>query len=242
MAVGKGRIPWMEAGSRATFPGSKQVPMKLPQWLKDHSVLLCMAVSMVLVGVAIRLYPGGSLADPHSVGFDWTRNFFSNLFLPKALNGAENPGRSWAVIGMAFHSLAEGIFFLRAANKMPSRHAALVLRIIGAANIAFNFLIATPLHDPMVTVSSTLGLLGLFYITVFVLKSKRHGLKVLCVACMLVFYFTLFLYGWGNWGLLAIMQKVSALCSMSLVLVVEYFTTREDFVPAPAVASGPQFP
>lgn len=206
--------------------------MKLPSWLKDHSVLLCMAVSVALVGVATRLYPGGSLADPHSVGFDWTRNFFSNLFLPKALNGAVNPGRPWAMIGMAFHSVAEGIFFLRTAKKMPSRHAALVLRITGTANIAFNFLIATPLHDPMVTVSSTLGLLGLFYITIFVLRSKRTALKVLCVGCMLLFYFTLFLYGFGNWGLLAIMQKVSAVCSMALVLVLEYFTAREDFTPA----------
>jgi hypothetical protein len=198
-------------------------------WIRKYAVLLCMAASAVLIGVATFLYPGGTMSDPASVGFHWGRNFFSNLFLEKALNGAENPGRPWAMFGMAFHSLAEGIFFLHAARKMPVRHALVLLRVIGMANILFNFLIATPLHDPMVTVSSTLSLLGLFYITIFVLRSKLHVLKVLCVACMLLFYFTLFLYGYGNWELLAIMQKVGAVCAMFLVLVLEHFTKREHF-------------
>lgn len=93
----------------------------------------------------------------------------------------------------------------------------------------FTFLIATPLHDIMVTVSSTLTMLGLFYITVFILRTKLNWLKVICIVSLLIFYFTLFLYGAGDWGLLAVMQKVSFLCFMLLVLIIEYFIRAEDF-------------
>jgi hypothetical protein len=197
--------------------------------IKKHFVLICIAISVILLVIASLVYPGGSLADKNSTGFDWSKNFFSNLFAAKALNGSDNTSRVWAITGMAFHSIGYGIFFINTSKKISQRHAANVLKYTGAVNIAFNFLIATPMHDLMVTISSTLSLLGLFYITVFILKSKLHFFKFACIASLLTFYYTLYLYGSGNWGLLAIMQKVSAICSMALILGIEYFTKQEDF-------------
>ena len=196
--------------------------------LLQHAILACVLVSLVLLVIAAALYPGGSLADSTSVGFVWSQNFISNLFQAEALNGAPNPGRVWALIGMAVHSLGDGLFFIRMATVITEKHASRVLRAIGICNIAFNFGIATPLHDAMVTISSTLSLLGLFYITVFVLRSKLHVLKVCCVVCMLLFYYTLYLYGAGDWGLLAIMQKVTLMCSTLLTLGLTYGTEKED--------------
>lgn len=197
--------------------------------IKKHSVLICIVISVILLVTATLVYPGGSLFDKNSAGFDWTKNFISNLFAAKAINGAENTSRIWAIIGMAFHSVGYGLFFINMSKRIPSRHAANVLKYIGAANIVFNFLIATPLHDIMVTISSTLSLLGLFYITVFILKTNLHFFKLFCITCLLTFYYTLFLYGSGDWGLLAIMQKVSLISSMALILGIEYFIKREDF-------------
>lgn len=197
--------------------------------IKQHSVLICIGISVILLVVATLLYPGGSVFDTNSIGFDWTRNFMSNLFDAKALNGADNPAWIWAVIGMAFHAAGDGIFFIRTATKLPSRHAALVLRTTGAINILFSVLITTRLHDIMVALSSTLFLLALFYITVYILKSKLHVFKVACVICLLMFYFTLYLYGADELAWLAIMQKVSFIASMLLVLAVEYGTKMEDF-------------
>jgi hypothetical protein len=85
------------------------------------------------------------------------------------------------------------------------------------------------LHDIMVAVSSTLTMLGLFYITISILKTKLHWLKFFCIGSLLIFYSTLYLYGAGDWGLLAVMQKVTFLCFMLLVLTIEYFTRGEDF-------------
>lgn len=177
------------------------------------------------------LYPGGSLLDENSIGFNWTENFISNLFAEKAINGSDNLSRNWALSAMLFHSLAYGIFFINTSKKLPTKHAEIVLKIIGVANILFTFLIVTALHDLMVALSSTLFLIGLFYITVSILKTNLHFLKIACISCLLIFYYTLFLYGSGNWSLLAIMQKVSFIASMLLILGLEYFSKQVDFHP-----------
>ena len=203
--------------------------LTIMQMIKKHLVLICLVISMNLMVMATLVYPGGSLLDKNSTGFQWSTNFISNLFAAKAINGLENTSRIWALIGMVFHSVGYGIFFINMSKKISAKHAATILKLIGAANILFTFLIATPLHDLMVTISSTLFLIGLFYITVFILKTKLHLFKFSCIICLLTFYFTLYLYGSGNWGLLAIMQKISFISSMLLVLGLEYYTKQDDF-------------
>lgn len=197
--------------------------------MQKYAVLICVAMTTIFLIIATFLYPGGSVLDRTSEGFDWSKNFFSNLFLTKALNGAKNPARIWALMGMAFNSIGYGIFFFNTSRKIPHKHTENVLKSVGVANMLFTFLIATPLHDIMVKISSTLTMLGLFYITVFVIRTKIHWLKLFCILSLLAFYFTLYLYGSGNWGLLAIMQKISFLLFMLLILIIEYQTTSEDF-------------
>jgi hypothetical protein len=62
-------------------------------------------------------------------------------------------------------------------------------------------------------------------------KTKLHWLKFLSIGSLLVFYLTLYLYGAGDWRMLAVMQKVTFLCFILLVLAVEYLTQFEDFQP-----------
>jgi hypothetical protein len=175
------------------------------------------------------VYPGGSLLNENSIDFDWSQNFISNLFAPKAVNGLKNPSMIWAIIGIVFHSIGYGIFFFHMSKKIPEKQATTVLKLIGFANIIFTFLIATPLHDIMVTISSTLFLIGLFYIRFFIFKTKLHLFKFACSICLLIFYYTLYLYGSGNWELLAVMQKITFISSMFLILGLEYFTKEEGF-------------
>jgi len=201
----------------------------IKQMIKQYSVLLCMVTSVILIVIATLAYPGGSVLDKNSIGFDWSKNFLSNLFAAKAINGSENAGRIWAVIGMAFHSVGYGIFFIHMSKKISSRQWANILKWIGATNVIFIFLIATPLHDVGV-VSIILTLLGLFTITVFILKTKLHLFKFCCILCLLTFYCFFSLYGFGYLGLAVIMQKVYNISSMLLVLGLEYFTKYEDFI------------
>jgi hypothetical protein len=188
-----------------------------------------MIISVILILISALSYPGGSLLDKNSVGFGWSKNFISKLFEAKAINGSENPGRIWAILGMGFLSVGYGVFFINMSKKISSKVWANVLRYIGFSNIFFVFLIATPYHD-LGTISIVLTLFGLFIITLFVLKSKLHLLKFCCIICLLTYYCFFFLYGFSYLELAFIMQKVYAISSIVLVLGLEYFTTYEDFV------------
>ncbi|WP_414617574.1 hypothetical protein [Dyadobacter sp. 32] len=152
----------------------------------------------------------------------------SNLFATTAINGSENSGRIWAIIGMAFHSAGYGIFFINISKKMSSIPWANILKFIGATDIVLIFLIATPLHD-LGTISIILTLTGLFIITVFILRSKLHLLKFCCIICLLTYYGFFSLFGLGYLGLSIIMQKVYVISSVLLVLGLEHFTKYEDF-------------
>ncbi len=197
--------------------------------IKKYLVLICLVTSVILLVIAALAYPGGSMTDKNSIGFQWSKNFMSNLFTAKAMNGADNPGRIWALVGMAFHAVGYGIFFINMSKKISSRPWADILKFTGAANILFIFLIATPLHD-LGVVSIILTLTGLFIITVFILKTKLHVLKCCCIICLLTYYCFFFFFGLGYLGLAVILQKVYVICSMLLVVALEYFTRYEDFI------------
>lgn len=197
--------------------------------IKKYSVLISLIISVILIVIAALFYPGGSLLDKNSIGFGWSKNFLSNLFEAKAINGSENRGRIWAVIGMAFHSVGYGIFFINISKKIPSRQWSTILKLIGAANIILIFLVATSLHD-LGVLSIILTLIGFFTITLFILKSKLHFLKFFCIFCLLTYYCFFFLFGLGYIALSVIMQKVYVISSILLVLGLEYFTKQEDFI------------
>ena len=197
--------------------------------IKKYSVLTCLVVSMILIVVAATKYPGGSLVDKNADGFHWSKNFISNLFAETAINGKENKGRIWAVIGMAFHSIGYGVFFINMSTKLSQSKWARSLRFIGFANLLFIFLIATPLHD-LGTISIVLTLAGLFTITIFILNTKLNLLKYCSVICLLTYYVFFMFYGLGYLEWTAIMQKVYVLSSLLLVIGLEYFSKKEDFI------------
>lgn len=202
----------------------------MKQLVKKYAVLVCFIISLILIVKASFVYPGGSLFDKNAIGFQWSENFMSNLFQTTAINGSENHGMIWALIGMAFHAVGYGIFFINMSEKISSTKWAKFLKFIGVANIIFIFLIATPLHDIGV-ISIILTLIGLFTITVFVLKSKLHVFKFCCIICLLTYYCFFALFGFNIIGLAIIMQKIYNLSSILLVLGLEYFSKQEDFIP-----------
>jgi hypothetical protein len=199
------------------------------QMLKKYSVLLGITISILLLLMATMVYPGGSLFDKNAVGFNWSKNFISNLFAAKAVNGSDNPSRIWADAGMIFLSVSFAVFFIVFSKKIPATGAANIIKYFGVGGMLCTFLIVTPLHDIMVTIASTLFLVSIFYITVFILKSRLHLFKFLCISCLLIFYYTLYLYGSGKYILLPVMQKITFISTIILIVGLEYFTKKEDF-------------
>ena len=196
---------------------------------QKHAVLLSILTSVLLIVMATFLYPGGSIVDMNSTGFSWKHNFISNLFGAKAINGEANPARWWAFIGMAFHSLTYTLFFNNFSKKIPNPKPASIVKYLGLINLLLIVLIATPLHDLIIPIASTTFLAGLFFITYYVIKSRHLVLKVLCVLCMLLYYFTMYVYGTHKMELLAILQKGTFIFSSTVILSLEYYTHKKDF-------------
>lgn len=198
--------------------------------LKKHGILLTIIISIILLLIATIYYPGGSQLDKNSAGYDWKNNYISNLFAERAVNGAENASRYWAAGGMLFLSLSFTLFFFEFSKRISHKTAALIIRYFGIGAMLCTFLVVTALHDIMITIGSTLVLISIFYITVFVLKSKLHFFKILSVLCLLIYYATLFIYksGYGI-DILPVMQKATLAVAIAWMLSLHYLSSASDF-------------
>ena len=197
--------------------------------IKKYAVLTGVVISLVLMMIAISVYPGGSMFDKNSVGFEWSTNFISNLFATKALNGAENPSRIWAYTGMIILPISYAIFFINMSKKIPDKKAGNLIKYLGVTNVLCMFLIVTPLHDLMLNISISLFWTCIVIITVFILKTKLHLFKFFCIVCLVIFYYSIYLWAISDWDLLPTMQKLNFMNSTLLILALEYFTKQENF-------------
>ena len=99
------------------------------------------------------------------------------------------------------------------------------------------FLVVTPYHDTMITIACTLTLVSMFYITVFVFKSKLHFFKILSVICLLVFYTAMYIYYSGNFvQLLPAMRKLDLTIVIIWMVSLQFFTDINDFQPKKTAA------
>lgn len=197
--------------------------------IKKHSVLIGIFISLVLLLTAISIYPGGTYQDKNSVGFDWTKNYISNLFEANALNGSQNTSRIWAYFGMFMYSISCAIFFVNMSNKIPEKVFKNIIKYTGILIMPLTFLIITPLHDLMLNISSFLFWNCIGAITVFIFMTKLHFFKIYNIICLLIFFYAVYIHTSSNWDLLPIIQKVNTISSILLILGLEYFTEKEDF-------------
>jgi len=197
--------------------------------IRKHAVLIGLTLSLLFFVMAISIYPGGSMFDRNDIGFRWSKNFISNLFSAKAINGEYNPSRIWAWLGMILLPVSYAIFFSHMAKKIPGKGVGNLLRYLSLANILCMVLIVTPWHDLMLYLSISLFWTCMVIITVLVLKTKLNLFKFLCVACLVVFYYSIYLWAISDWDLLPTMQKVNVIDSTLLILGLEYFTKPDDF-------------
>jgi len=207
--------------------------------LKKNTILIGIILSLVLLYLATLHYPGGSQADKNSVGYSWLNNYLSNLFSPKAVNGAENTARIWADFGMLFFCSCLLLFYLDFSAKIPDKRAQKIIKYCGIGSMVFAFLAVTPYHDLMVRLSCILSMLAIFYVTVFVLKSKLLGFKVLSVLLLVSLYGGAFVY-FTRYGLqiLPVLQKTTFGIAIIWVLGLCYFTKEEDFGVKEKVVAG----
>lgn len=199
--------------------------------LNKNIVLIGIALSILCLIVASLNYPGGSLKDPNSIGFQWTENYISDLLDYKAVNGQSNPARPFAVVGVLLMGLSTGFAFVRFARKLRLKKLAVVIKYGGLFMIFLCILGAFPSqHDLSVTLSIIINLLVSFYVMITLLKSRLTVFKVLSVVFLASFYVAAYMFGTKT-GLeyMPLVQKITHIIQIVWILGLEYFTTREDF-------------
>jgi hypothetical protein len=198
--------------------------------LRKYSILLGIVISLALLLVATRYYPGGSQHDKNSIGYDWRNNYLSNLFSETAVNGAANASRPWAIAGMLFLCASFALFFNEFPKKLSPASGPKVIRYCGVGAMLFAFLAVTPYHDEVLIPASTLALLSMFYITVSVFKSKLHALKFLSVILLLSLYAANYVYYTRTHvELLPVLQKIALLLTILWILSLQYLSAPSDF-------------
>src|SRR5579859_7267850 len=104
-----------------------------------HLLPLGIALSLVLLTVAVNTYPGGSQLSATSVGFDWQQNYLCNLFGATAVNGAPNTARGWAISGWAIMCISNAVFFISFSGKIAVKSAARMIRYCGILGMVSTF-------------------------------------------------------------------------------------------------------
>lgn len=200
--------------------------------MQKHLLLLGISIALLFLLIATIYYPGGSSFYSSTSGFDWVHNYLSDLFGDKAINGMDNGSRWWAVAGMLFLCISFGGFFLHFSQKISSKPARITIMSSGIGAMLAAFLTVSPLHDAMIPLSSTLVLIAVFYITVMVLRSRLHVLKILSILFLLFLYANNYVYFSQNYVVyLPLMQKVVLLMAVIWVGSLSYGSTEEDFQP-----------
>jgi hypothetical protein len=200
--------------------------------MKKHILLLGILLSVLLLAISATYYSGGSQHDKNAVGYNFQHNYLCNLFNKKAVNGGDNSTtRIWAIGGMLCLCVSLALFFVRFSEKIPNATSAKIIKYCGVSSMFFAFLVATPYHDLMTTLSSVTALVALLYITVAIFKSKRPVFKWLCGLCLANLYLNNYIYYSQNFlEYLPVLQKISFVIGVALILCLDYFTQKEDFL------------
>jgi hypothetical protein len=139
---------------------------KLPQPCKRSLLVLLPAFGsllfIVLYFIATLYYPGGSLFDKSAKGFQWTQNYWCNLLNAEALNGMHNTARPIAFAAMFVLAVSLVLFWylfpLQAGLNRPQR---LMTQVAGLLAMIIGVFVFTDLHDVVINVASSFGLIAL---------------------------------------------------------------------------------
>jgi hypothetical protein len=171
---------------------------------------------LIFIGMyiyAASLYPGGSPADPNSIGFDWFNNLWCNLMSEKAINGQDNPARLVSIFALVVLGVSMVIFFfLFSKFFVKSTLWKNIIKLTGIVAMASAVFIFTEYHDMMTTILSLCGLVGITAIIRTLHIHKMTFLKIIGIICLLVIGLNnLFYYNESFNEYLAVIQQLDFL-------------------------------
>jgi len=187
----------------------------------------------IFVGLYVysaNLYPGGSQANPNSVGFDWINNYWCNLMNENGMNGQKNLARTYAITAMVILCASLVLFFVQFAQKFAQyRFWKLAIKIFGILTMVFAILIFTKYHDLMTTISSIFGVFVVIGIIWEVYKSNLNLFKIGGIFCVILLGLNNYIYYSGNAiDYLPLIQKITFAIVLIWIVGLNYKLTKQN--------------
>lgn len=214
-------------------------------------VVVLEAASVVCLGAAMALYPGGAEHAPHASGHSFWLNYLCDLSDSVARNGAPNPGAPWARASMALLLVALAAIFAFAPRAFGSRALVRLARAAGALFVAAalgvplsGWLGSQVLHDASVLAAGPLGLLASAAVVIGLAKRDRARIATALGAFTLAasaLGLALYAYCWSTGGstiALPIGQRIALVSLLAWMLAVALLLAFGSDEPARCPAAG----
>jgi hypothetical protein len=187
-----------------------------------HLPALGIAGAVGLLVLAAGRYPGGTDADPATIGYRFGENFLCALFQPEALNGAENAARPLAIAGASL-----GVVFFVISRSTASRLHRSAIEIGGIGTAVYSVFVATPLHNLVITIGLVFGLVAFVAVGHLMAREGRRGLLLWGLSVLVlkslsaVSYYGELFFEW-----LPLLQKAGVVVGLGWLLAVYYRPQR----------------
>ena len=160
------------------YPSNKHYHLLIPS--------IGIAIFVIIYIVATFCYPGGSQADRYAPGFSWANNYWCNLLNKLSINGQVNTAAPIALTGLAVFCISL-IFFWNSVPLLFDRISfAKLIRICGISSALVSVLLVTSMHDPVIEIAGTLGLIAILLTLICLYKQQRLILFWMGIFCALL--------------------------------------------------------
>jgi hypothetical protein len=168
---------------------------------------------IILYIIATIYYPGGSKANNVSKGFSWVHNYWCNLLNEKAINGALNTGRSYAISAMICICISLAIFWYYIPEKfnysLPGKKIA---QFCGISSMVIALFLFSQYHDMIINLAGALSIIALVLTQIGLYKKNNYLLFITACFNLLLILINSYIYYTGNLLLyLPLIQKISFL-------------------------------
>jgi len=180
--------------------------------------------------IAADQYPGGSFMDASSEGFDWSNNYWCNLYYTNAINGEPNPSRKFAIIGMCTLCASLLFFFFEFPMFFSlGKFWRNIIPISGLSSMICAAFIYTDYHDVLSVLACSFGSLSLTGMFIGLQKRKMRNFVWTGIFCVVLIALNAYIYfRQESIFILPILQKVTfATVLLWIALVNSKFGMRQ---------------
>ena len=179
---------------------------------------------LMLYIYSATLYPGGSIMNTNSTGYDWFHNYWCDLMYKQSLNGDLNAARPYAVLGWGILCLSIlAILLILIPKLFQNTKLRLGLQVCSVLAMSFGLLASTDNHDLFVALSFPFGATVVVCLSYAAIKSNSSFLKnsawlvVVSLTASFIMYFTSLGLYW-----IGIIQKFALAVSFLWIIVFHY--------------------